>query len=145
MYNADSVNPQLKTEGKVFLDGEELFYATKVSIKATLTNAKSKPLGSKTSKSRNVGYELATEITGYKVNPFGANILKKYIDKGITPTFTIQALNNDKNSDFFNKYGNDVITVTGAVLSGDITLIDLDASATDYVQETLKFEGHRFA
>ena len=50
-------------------------------------------------------------------------------------------MNNDKGSDFFRKYGNDTITVTGCVPTGDLNLIDLDASTTDYVEETITFKG----
>ena len=67
--------------------------------------------------------------------------MKKYVDKGLTPSFTIQALNNDKGSDFFSQFGNDVVTVTGCVPTGDLTLLDLDASSTDYVEETITFNG----
>lgn len=137
------VNPMLKTEGKVYINGEEVIQAKKLNIKVTLNNAQSKPIGAKTQKTRTVGYDITVEVGMYKTNKFGASILKDYIDKGLTPEFTIQALNNDKGSDFFKQYGNDVVTVTGCVPTGDITLLDLDSSSTDYVEETITFNGYQ--
>lgn len=143
MFDKDNVNPQLKSEGKLFIDGEEFAQAKKVTIKVTLSNAKSKVLGDKTSKTRTVGYDIKVEIGMYKTNRFGLKILKDYVDKGLTPSFTIQALNNDKGSDFFKQFGNDTVTVTDCVPTGDLTLLDLDASSTDYVEDTISFEGHQ--
>lgn len=139
--SVNKVNPILKSEGKLFIDGEEFAQAKKVLIKATITNAKSKPLGCKSQKSRTTGYDISVEIGMYKTNKFGNDIIKKYIDKGLTPELTVQALNNDKGSDFFKQFGNDVVTVTGCVPTGDITLLDLDASSTDYVEDTITFDG----
>ena len=141
MITNTGMSPQLKTEGKVFIDGEEFLNAKEVLIKATLNNSQSKTLGVKTQKTRTVGYDISVEVGTYKANKFGVNILKKYVDKGLTPSFTIQALNNDKGSDFFSQFGNDVVTVTGCVPTGDLTLLDLDASSTDYVEETITFNG----
>lgn len=138
------VNPMLKTEGKVFIDGEEIIQAKKINVKVSLNNSTSKPLGVKTEKTRTTGYKITVEVGMYKTNKFGSMIVKKYLDKGLTPEFTIQALNNDKGSDFFKKYGNDVVTITGCVPTGDITMMDLDASSTDYVEETITFSGYRF-
>ena len=135
------VNPQLKSEGKLFLDGEHCLSAKGINIKATLNNSTSKCLGDKSPSHRNVSYDLASTVTRYKVEPFGKKVILNYIEKGITPEFTIQAMNNDAGSDFFKQFGDDTVTVTGAVLSGDLSLIDLDASSTDYVEETLNFVG----
>lgn len=138
------ISPMLKTEGKLFIDGEEFAQAKKVLIKVTLNNSKSKPLGVKTEKTRTVGYTISVEVGLFKTNKFAVSIVKNYLDKGLTPEFTIQALNNDKGSDFFKKYGNDVVTVTGCVPTGDLTMIDLDSSSTDYVEETINFSGYQF-
>ena len=48
MITNTGMSPQLKTEGKVFIDGEEFLNAKKVLIKATLNNSQSKTLGVKT-------------------------------------------------------------------------------------------------
>lgn len=137
------INPMLKTEGKLFIDGEEFAQAKKVLIKVSLNNSTSKPLGVKTEKTRTTGYKITVEVGMYKTNKFGASIVKNYLDKGLTPEFTIQALNNDRGSDFFKQYGNDVVTVVGCVPTGDINLLDLDSSSTDYVEETINFNGYQ--
>lgn len=138
------IQPMLKTEGKLFIDGEEFAQAKKVLVKVSLNSSTSKPLGVRTEKTRTTGYKITVEVGMYKTNKFGSSIVKKYLDKGLTPEFTIQALNNDKGSDFFNKYGNDVVTITGCVPTGDITMLDLDSSSTDYVEETITFNGYQF-
>lgn len=134
-------NPMLKSEGKLYIDGEQVIDARKVLIKVSINNTESKRLGDRTTSSRTVGYDISVEISQYKSNKFAVDIIKKYLDVGLTPKFKIQAMNNDKGSDFFSKYGNDTITVTGCVPTGDLNLIDLDASTTDYVEETITFKG----
>lgn len=134
-------NPMLKSEGKLYINGEQVLDARKVLIKVSINNTESKRLGDRTTSSRTVGYDVSVEISQYKSNKFAIDIIKKYLDTGLTPKFKIQAMNNDKGSDFFRKYGNDTITVTGCVPTGDLNLIDLDASTTDYVEETITFKG----
>lgn len=134
-------NPMLKSEGKLYIDGEQVLDARKVLIKVSINNTESKRLGDRTTSSRTVGYDISVEISQYKSNKFAIDIIKKYLDTGLTPKFKVQAMNNDKGSDFFRKYGNDTITVTGCVPTGDLNLIDLDASTTDYVEETITFKG----
>lgn len=134
-------NPMLKSEGKLYIDGEQVIDARKVLIKVSINNTESKRLGDRTTSSRTVGYDISVEISQYKSNKFAIDIIKKYLDTGLTPKFKVQAMNNDKGSDFFRKYGNDTITVTGCVPTGDLNLIDLDASTTDYVEETITFKG----
>lgn len=134
-------NPMLKSEGKLYINGEQVLDARKVLIKVSINNTESKRLGDRTTSSRAVGYDISVEISQYKSNKFAIDIIKKYLDTGLTPKFKVQAMNNDKGSDFFRKYGNDTITVTGCVPTGDLNLIDLDASTTDYVEETITFKG----
>lgn len=134
-------NPMLKSEGKLYINGEQVLDARKVLIKVSINNTESKRLGDRTTSSRTVGYDVSVEISQYKSNKFAIDIIKKYLDTGLTPKFKVQAMNNDKGSDFFRKYGNDTITVTGCVPTGDLNLIDLDASTTDYVEETITFKG----
>ena len=134
-------NPMLKSEGKLYINGEQVLDARKVLIKVSINNTESKRLGDRTTSSRTVGYDISVEISQYKSNKFAIDIIKKYLDTGLTPKFQVQALNNDKGSDFFRKYGNDTITVTGCVPTGDLNLIDLDASTTDYVEETITSKG----
>lgn len=134
-------NPMLKSEGKLYIDGEQFLNARKVLIKVSINNTESKRLGDRTTSSRTTGYDISVEISQYKSNKFAVDIVKKYLDVGLTPKFKVQAMNNDKGSDFFSKYGNDTITVTGCVPTGDLNLVDLDASTTDYVEETITFKG----
>lgn len=134
-------NPMLKSEGKLYINGEQVLDARKVLIKVSINNTESKRLGDRTTSSRTVGYDISVEISQYKSNKFAIDIIKKYLDTGLTPKFKVQAMNNDKGSDFFRKYGNDTITVTGCVPTGDLNLVDLDASTTDYVEETITFKG----
>lgn len=134
-------NPMLKSEGKLYIDGEQFLNARKVLIKVSINNTESKRLGDRTTSSRTTGYDISVEISQYKSNKFAVDIVKKYLDVGLTPKFKVQAMNNDKGSDFFSKYGNDTITVTGCVPTGDLNLMDLDASTTDYVEETITFKG----
>lgn len=135
-----NVDAQLKTEGKAFIDGEEIIQAISATCTVTLNNTSSKTIGSKTSRKRAVGYEIQVVINSYKTDKIGMNILKNYYDKGLTPSFTIQLMNNDKASDYFKKFGNDVITCKNCVPTGSFNLMDLDAASTDHVQQSLTFD-----
>ena len=55
-------NPMLKSEGKLYINGEQVLDARKVLIKVSINNTESKRLGDRTTSSRTVGYDISTRV-----------------------------------------------------------------------------------
>lgn len=136
------IKPMLKCKGSVTFNGEELFSVETAQVVATINSNKHKSLGNDSSTTRIINADLKTTLKRYKVDNYVLNLYKNYISKGVTPELTLVLQNNDKSSSYFDKYKkNNTITIKGAVPTGDITLMDLDASSSDFVEEELTFEG----
>ena len=50
----------------------------------------------------------------------------EYIKTGKTPEMKIQGISEDKNSDYYDINKGDTITAVGCVMTGDISLMELD-------------------
>ena len=138
---ADRVNHRrLLSMGKVFLDGHKVIDAEKVTITFTPTVKASKAFGDSTEHNRWAGYKIAVEISKFKTDCMAKETVLKYIKDGITPEFTIQGVATDTDSDFYDEFGSETVTCTGCVLTGDLSLLTLDAN-DEYVKETLKFSA----
>ena len=70
--------------------------------------------------------------------------IDKYLKTGETPEMTIQGIQTDKNSDFYDRNGSDKVTCVGCVLTDDITLSDMDTDG-DVVKDSVKFGAKRLA
>ena len=84
------------------------------------------------------GRDITGSIDEYRTTPRWNNIVKQYENSGITPELTIQGTRTDKDSDFYEVSGSESVTVTGAVLTGDINLISLDTDG-DVVKDSISF------
>ena len=71
--------------------------------------------------------------------------IQEYLETGVTPEFTMTGIMNDKGSDYYQKYGYKTITVLGCVLTGDITLMSLDASSNGVREDTVSFSAKTIA
>ena len=120
-------NPISLREGKVFLDGLEIFDSVKCEIKFTPDVWTGKQLGDRSSSSRWLGYSITGSITRRRTTPWLKETIQGYIKTGKTPELTIQGMMNDKGSEYYANEGSDTVTVVGVVLTGDLTLISLDA------------------
>ena len=67
--------------------------------------------------------------------------IKDYIKTGVTPEFTLQGIQDDKNSDYFDKNGKIKVTLKGVVLTGDLSLLNLDAEG-ELLQDEIEFGAH---
>ena len=120
-------NPISLREGKVFLDGLEIFDCVKCEVKFTPEVWEGRQLGRRTSSSRWLGGKITGNITRRRTTPWAEEAIKKYIETGKTPEFTIQGISDDKGSEYYANYGSKTVTVAGVVLTGDISLLSLDA------------------
>ena len=128
-------------EGKVFIDGIEILNSVKYELIFTPDVAESKVLGERGKSRRWIGYDITGKITQYKTTPFTREVIQKYLDSGETPEFTSQGIQNDRGSDYYKKYGSDMVTCRGGVFTGDLSLINLDSEG-ELVQEELTFGAH---
>lgn len=120
-------NPISLREGKVFLDGLEIFDSVKCEIKFTPDVWTGKQIGDRSSSSRWLGYSISGSITRRRTTPWLKETIQGYIKTGKTPELTIQGMMNDRGSEYYENEGSDTVTVVGVVLTGDLTLISLDA------------------
>ena len=115
--NVESTNkrPLLLRNGHVFLDGDEVMEAAKISIL------------------------YQPQVAKYRTTNWLVEAAKKYEETGVTPEFKIQATRDDEGSDFHAEYPNgESVTITGVVLTGDIPLIDLDSEG-EFVKDSIAF------
>lgn len=137
-------NPMSLREGKVFIDGVEILDGVKCEIKFTPDVWTGKQLGDRSNSSRWLGYAITGTITRRRSTPWLEEKIKAYKKTGITPELTIQGVMNDKNSDYYKKYGSNTITVTGCVLTGDLPLTMLD-SGGEVVDDAITFNAKDIA
>jgi len=120
-------NPISLREGSVFLNGIEVMDSVKCSVKFTPDTWKGRTLGEKSPSSRWLGYEISGSITRRRSKPWLKEMIMEYIKTGVTPEFSVQGISDDPNSDFYEEFGTDTVTLVGCVLTGDIKLLELDS------------------
>lgn len=141
---AENKRPILLNNAKVFIDKQLVSDCVKCEIIFTPNVWTGKVLGEMTKSSRWNGYEITGEITRRRSTPWLKEVIKKYINSGVTPEFTIQGQMDDENSDYYETYGSDVVTITGCVLTGDLTLSNFDSDG-DVLEDTIKFNAKSLA
>lgn len=133
-------NPISLREGKVFIDGVECLDSVKCEIKFTPDVWTGRQLGEVTPSSRWLGAAISGAITRRRSTPFLKEAIKTYLSTHKTPEITIQGIHDDPQSDYYDDYGTDVITVVGCVLTGDLTLVNLDSDG-QVLDDVINFNG----
>jgi hypothetical protein len=88
---------------------------------------------------RYVGRDITGTMDEYRSTKWLREVVDSYERDGITPELTIQGIREDKDSDFYSEFGEgEIVTITGAVLTGDINLIDLDTDG-ELVKDSISF------
>lgn len=123
-YNRTAINLR---EGKIFLDGVEIFDGVKADVKFTPDVYTGRQLGDITPSSQWLGGAITVSVTRRRSTPWLKDTIKKYLNDKATPEFTIQGIMEDTNSDYYANYGSDTVTCVGCVPTGDIILLSLDA------------------
>lgn len=139
--NVESTNkrPLLLRNGHVFLDGDEVMEAAKISILYQPQVATYRSLREKGVNRRWIGRDITGTLEEYRTTNWLVEAAKKYEETGVTPEFKIQATRDDEGSDFHAEYPNgESVTITGVVLTGDIPLIDLDSEG-EFVKDSIAF------
>ncbi|MDR1408855.1 MAG: phage tail tube protein [Oscillospiraceae bacterium] len=136
----ENMHPISVREGKIFIDGVEVYDCVAYTVKSTPDVWTGRGLSEKSPSSRWLGVSHTGTITRRRATPFLDDMLKKYENTGRTPEFTIQGVANDKGSDYYQKHGTRTHTATGCVFTGDITRISLDA-AGQVLDDVLTFNA----
>ena len=125
-------------EGAVYLDGNKVMEAVKLEAVFTPEIAESRTLKERGVNRRWIGYDMTGTLTEYRTTAWLKDTITKYIRDGITPSFTITGIQNDKNSDYYEKNGNIKVTLKDVTLTGDLTLLNLDAEG-ELMQDEIEF------
>lgn len=133
-------SPMSMKEGAVYLDGVEILDCVSCQIKFTPSVWQGQVLGERSPSSRWLGYAITGSISRRRSKPWLKEKIQEYKTTGKTPELTIQGVMDDPNSDYYEEYGADTVTAVGVVLTGDLTLTDLD-SGGDIVNETITFNA----
>lgn len=132
-------------EGSIFVDGYKICDGIKCEFKITPDVWTGRQLGEKTTSSRWLGYSITGSITRRRSTNWLSTVLKKYKDSSVTPELTIQGISSDKGSDFYATVGkkNYTVTLTGVVLTGDLTLLSLDSDG-NVAEDVINFNAYGY-
>lgn len=133
--------PILLTEGEIYIDGVKIYDGVDCKINAHFDTWTGKTIGSRgkrSSRTKNVTYDGT--IKRRRKTPWARKILQEYLNSGKTPEFTIQGIQSDKNSDYYDANGSETVTAVGCVLTGDLTLLNLEAEG-DVLDDELNFNA----
>ncbi|MBR1532712.1 MAG: hypothetical protein IJ643_11705 [Eubacterium sp.] len=141
MAKAERYNdePIILADGKVYRDGKLVFDAVKMQVNVHLRNWTGRTLASNGNRSTRItGKDIDGTMTERRNTKWTREMLKD-IDAGKTPEFTIQGRIADKGSSYYKKYGSEIVTCVGCVLTGDIKLIDFDIDSDDVLTDEISF------
>lgn len=131
-------SPVSLREGCVYLDGTLIADTCKFSLKFVPDVWEGKSLGDKGTNRRWLGYTIKGTIEQWKTTKAYRKKIEEYLKTGATPEFTMQGISNDKNSDYYDENGEEVLTAVGCVMTGEIPLIELDTDG-EVVKESIEF------
>lgn len=134
-------SPIALSEGKIFIDGVEVCHGVKFKLDFNPKVWTGKELGERLDSSRWIGGTITGSITHRVSTPWLEEKIQEYLETGITPELTITGIMDDKGSDYYREFGSKTITALGCVLTGGITLMDLDASSDGVREDTVAFNA----
>ena len=137
-------SPLSAREGKVYLGGVLIADACKFKVVFKPDVWSGKQLSEQGTNHRWTGYDVEVTIEEWKTTRRYRGMIDKYLKTGQTPEVTIQGIQTDKNSDFYDKNKSEKVTCIGCVPTGDIALIDMDTDG-DVVKESITFSAKRVA
>lgn len=128
-------------EGSLFLDGIKILDAIKCEAVYTPEVAESRSLKEKGLSRRYIGHDITGTITEFRSTPWVMDAIKTYVTTGATPEFTLTGIQDDNNSDYYDRNGNINVTLKGVVITGDLPLINLDSEG-ELMQDEIEFGAH---
>lgn len=124
----------LLNKGKMYWQGQEVLDGIKCTIVITPIVTTSRAVNEKVPSSRWAGIEsIKVTLSEYRATSRAKDMIKHYLETGETPEFTIQGIQDDKNSDYYDAVGKEVVTALGCVPTNDITALNIDADSNDHL------------
>lgn len=136
--------PLSAREGKAYIDGVVVYDACKFKVVFKPDVWEGKQLSEQGTNRRWIGYDIEVILEEWKTTNRYKDMVDKYLKSGVTPELTIQGIQTDKNSDFYDRNGSNKITCVGCVPIDDIPLSDMDTDG-DVVKDSVKFGAKRIA
>lgn len=136
--------PLSAREGKAYIDGVVVYDACKFKVVFKPDVWEGKQLSELGTNRRWIGYDIEVILEEWKTTNRYKDMVDKYLKSGVTPELTIQGIQTDKNSDFYDRNGSNKITCVGCVPIDDISLSDMDTDG-DVVKDSVKFGAKRIA
>lgn len=136
--------PLSAREGKAYIDGVVVYDACKFKVVFKPAVWEGKQLSELGTNRRWIGYDIEVILEEWKTTNRYKDMVDKYLKSGVTPELTIQGIQTDKNSDFYDRNGSNKITCVGCVPIDDISLSDMDTDG-DVVKDSVKFGAKRIA
>ena len=136
--------PLSAREGKAYIDGVVVYDACKFKVVFKPDVWEGKQLSELGTNRRWIGYDIEVILEEWKTTNRYKDMVEKYLKSGVTPELTIQGIQTDKNSDFYDRNGSNKITCVGCVPIDDISLSDMDTDG-DVVKDSVKFGAKRIA
>lgn len=136
--------PLSAREGKAYIDGVVVYDACKFKVVFKPDVWGGKQLSEQGTNRRWIGYDIEVILEEWKTTNRYKDMVDKYLKSGVTPELTIQGIQTDKNSDFYDRNGSNKITCVGCVPIDDIPLSDMDTDG-DVVKDSVKFGAKRIA
>lgn len=122
----ENKNHVLMREGSAYIDGVKVMEACVVDIYVTPELWEGRALKQKTKDRRWIGIDIKAKLSEYRSTPWLREKVKAYLASGDTPEITFQGIQDDENSAYHKTYGQDVVTLSGAVITSDIHLLNVD-------------------
>lgn len=130
-------------DGIVTIDGLTILDGVSFSCVFTPDMWSGRTLGERGMNRRWLGFDITGALKEFRSTPWLREKVKEYMKTGKTPELKMQGIVTDEGSDYFDTYGKDSITLIGCVLTGDISLIELDTGG-DAKQDDVKFGAKTF-
>lgn len=130
-------------QGKVAWDGEVLLDACKIDITYKVEVSETKALGETGTNRKWIGRDIEVTLEEYRSSDRTKQIIENFEATGKTPEFSVQGIRNDTDSDYYDNYKKgEVVTVTGCVPKGDISVLALDMDG-DVAKDTITLGGKK--
>ena len=132
----------LLNKGKMYWNGNIIVDGIKCEVVVTTTVTTSKSINEVVPSSRWAGIDsIKVTLSEYRSTARAKDMVKQFLETGVTPEVTIQGIQDDKNSDYYDAVGKEIVTVIGCVPTGDIKLLSVDADSNDHLQDEFTFNG----
>jgi len=127
-------------EGRAFRGSEEITSLIKLEANMALETTSKRVMGQRGMTTKVIGYDITGTITQYKATTWIRDAIKEYTNTGVFPTFDIQAVLDDPDSDFVTSNGAERVQFIGVQMTGDLPLIAMDAEGEE-IQEEISFSA----